>query len=180
MKHNKIILGLAFTSALFFSGCGGEDPKIKQISELQERVIKIEKDILGIKTQLTEIKNNSDGIQYLTPKVQRLQTDLQKVIKGISSGQSKVVNTTQSFDTPQALKQAQDQIAAQSPNLSMEHQKMVALIRSYLTTTPMKDIPQKLNDSKRLHPDDASKWDHQKLIRFIELYKIPKEVKPTP
>lgn len=169
-----------FAAGLLLSGCGGEDPKTKQISELQERVIQLEKELNEIKTQTAAIKNNREGIQYLTPKVQRLQSDLQKLIKSISKGESKAVHTTQSFETPEALKQAQEKIAAQTPNLGMEHQKMVALIRSYLKTTPFKDIPQKLNDSNRLHPDDGSEWNTQKLVRFIELYKIPKEVKPAP
>lgn len=178
MNKNIKLVSVSVLTTLALVGCGGEDPKAKQISELQERVIQMEKQIGDLQSKLSAVKNNSESIQYLNPKVQRMHSDLQKIVKSISTGQAKIVNTTKSFETPEQLKQAEEQIASQP--LSVEHQKMVALIRSYLTTTPMKEIPQKLNATSRFHPDDGSKWDDQKLTRFIELYKIPKEVKPAP
>ena len=172
MRFNKkfLLLGLL----LNLTGCGKDEQSAKQISELQERLLKLESELESIKKIKAVVKYNQDSNKYLAPKVKRLQTDLQKVIKSLASGESKFMNPNQTKGQSPEIT-AKNMLTTQVGNLSNEHKKLIALIRSYLPSTQIKNIPQKLNEREFFHPDDKSKWDRQKLIRFIETYSIPRE-----
>jgi len=182
----KTKFSLLIALGLLLNGCGNDEMAQKQIEELQTRLLSLEQEVKDLKANSAEqnlIKNNKEALDYLKPKVDQMQTDLQKLIQGLASSQVKSntpVKTTQPITTSTDLKNAEKAIQENPQNLSLEHKKMIAMVRSYITAYPMAQIPELLNNKKAFHPDDGSAWDNQKLIRFIEVYKIPRGVKPSP
>jgi len=170
---NCIKITTALGIILCLTGCGKDEEAQQQISELQDRLLSLEKDLANLKKVEKVSKDNSEYLSYLKPRIKQSENDVQKLIKGLASiNPSKSIQTSQPFQTSSQLKSTEK--AIQNSELSLEHKKSIALIKAYLRTKPISAIPEILNSRQSLHPDDNSSWDVQKLTRFIELYKIPK------
>lgn len=163
LKSSPILLGLS--ACVLLSGCGEDKESKKQIGELQDRLLKLEAQVNKLE------KEKQEASDYFNARVKQTEADVQKLIQGLGNMNPKnKVQSTQQITSPEQLKAAQG--LAKMSTLDDAHKKMIALVKAYMRTKPIQDIPKALNDRQAFHPADGQKWDIQRLTRFIEIYKI--------